>query len=54
MKARIRIYMDWTERRLPTVCPQLWANQPERTPPYSMNNAGFPGMLNQFRTISAL
>ena len=54
MEASIRIYVDWAECRLPTVCPQLWANQPERTPPHSANNAGFPGMLNQFRTISAL
>jgi len=54
MEDVIRIYMDRAKRRLPTVCPQLWENQPERTPPHSMNNAGFPGMLGQFRTISAL
>ena len=46
------IYMDLLERLLPTVCPQLWANDPERVQSLSPENVVIPGFLSNFRVSS--
>jgi hypothetical protein len=44
--------MDLLERLLPTVCPQLWANDPERVQSLSPENVVIPGFLSNFRAPS--
>ena len=54
MEARIRIFMDVTKHRLPTLCPQLWANDRERKRSQRPRIVGFPGDSSHFRLISGL
>jgi hypothetical protein len=46
--------MDEWERRLPTVCPQLWANEPDPTGSHSTKIVDFEGILSQFRQNTRL